>query len=89
MSDVRFSILAVFLTALISIAAFSVIKGLEKSPTPEVLGEFEAYGTKTKVVQAGDCQMFIMNFTPETHKNNKGGHPHRPNIQFYFSCIQK
>lgn len=80
----HWAMLSTLIITVASIATFSVVKGLKNDPQPRVIGEYEAYGTKTKVVQAGDCQMFITDFSSNTKVE---GLP--PQVRMFFSCDKK
>jgi len=66
-----------FITVLLSVAFISVVLMLKNDPKPKEIGEFEFEGTRTKVYQAGDCQVYATKW--KTNEN--------PN--FFFSCGDK
>lgn len=74
---IHFAALSTFIVFLMSLAVFLVIKGLKNDPKPQELGEFEFEGARTKVYQAGDCQIYVTKW-----KANE-------NPQFFFSCDRK
>ena len=60
-----------------SIAIFTVVKGLQNDPAPKTVGEFEFEGTRTKIIQAGDCQIYATKWKAQ------------PEPRFFFSCKPK
>jgi hypothetical protein len=73
----HFAALSTFIIFVLSIAVLLVVKGLKDDPKPRELGEFEFEGARTKVYQAGDCQVFATKW-----KSNE-------NPNFFFSCAQR
>ena len=73
----HWAMLSTFIILVASIAIFMVVRGLRNDPKPQELGSFEFHGTTTKVIQAGDCQVFMM-------KPSGQGEP-----RFFFSCNSK
>lgn len=73
----HYAILSAFLIAAISIAIIIVAWAMKSDPKPKEIGEFEFEGAKTKVYQAGDCQIYATKW-----KSNE-------NPNFFFSCGDK
>jgi len=72
-----FAALSTFIIFVLSIAVLLVVKGLKNDPKPRELGDFEFEGARTKVYQAGDCQVFATKW-----KSNE-------NPNFFFSCGER
>jgi len=72
-----FAALSTFIIIVLSIAILLVVKGLKNDPKPRELGDFEFEGARTKVYQAGDCQVFATKW-----KSNE-------NPNFFFSCGER
>jgi len=70
----HFAALSTFVIFILSIAILFVAKGLKDDPKPREIGEFEFEGSRTKVYQAGNCQVFATKW-----KSNE-------NPNFFFSC---
>lgn len=73
----HFAALSTFVIFVLSIAIVLVVRSLKDDPKPKELGEFEFEGARTKVYQAGDCQVFATKW-----KSNE-------NPNFFFSCGQR
>lgn len=69
-----FAALSAFIVSILSVAIFALVTGLKEDPEPKAIGEFEFEGAKTKVYQAGSCQIFATKW-----KSNE-------NPNFFFSC---
>jgi len=67
----HYAALSTFIIAVVSLA---VVSYLRNDPKPKVIGEFEFEGTRTQVIQAGDCQVFITKWKSSD------------NPSFFFSC---
>jgi len=70
----HYAILSSFIIAAISIAIVIVAWAIRNDPKPKEIGEFEFEGARTKVYQAGDCQIYATKW-----KSNE-------NPNFFFSC---
>jgi hypothetical protein len=70
----HFAALSTFIIVVLSLAIVLVVKSIKNDPKPREIGEFEFEGTRTKVYQAGECQVFATKW--RTNEN--------PN--FFFSC---
>ena len=70
----HWAMLSTFIILVASIAIFAVVSGLRKDPKPQDLGSFEYEGTRTKVIQSGDCQIYMTKF------------PSQQDIRVFFSC---
>lgn len=66
--------LSTFIILIASIAIVAVVHSLKNDPQPKKLGSFEFEGTKTELIQAGDCQIFMTKW------------PNQPEPRFFFSC---
>lgn len=67
----------VLLASLITFIVCLAIGGISKAlhdPQPKKLGSFEVEGTRTEVIQAGDCQVFVSKWA------------NQPEPRFFFSC---
>lgn len=73
----HYALLSTFIITIISISIIFVAMILRGDPKPKELGEFEFEGAKTKVYQAGDCQIYATKW-----KSNE-------NPNFFFSCGDK
>lgn len=73
----HFAALSTFIIFVLSIAVLLVVKGLKDDPKPKELGEFEFEGARTKVYQAGECQVFATKWKTSENPN------------FFFSCGDK
>jgi Tol biopolymer transport system component len=70
----HFAALSTFIITVLAIAVIVVVSSLKGNPKPREIGEFEFENTRTKVYQAGDCQVFATKW-----KNNE-------NPNFFFTC---
>lgn len=73
----HFAGLSTFVITVLAIAVIIVVSMLRNDPKPREIGEFEYEGARTKVFQAGDCQVFMTKW-----KSNE-------NPNFFFSCGDK
>ena len=70
----HYAILSTFVVALLSIAVIVVAYALRADPKPKEIGEFEFDGTRTKVFQAGECQVYVTKLKAQEQP------------MFFFSC---
>ncbi len=73
----HYTILSAFIITMISLSIVFVAWFLKSDPKPKELGQFEFEGARTKVYQAGDCQVYATKW-----KSNE-------NPNFFFSCGDK
>jgi len=73
----HWAMLSTFITATIALATFLVLWGLKPPAAPTDIGSFDFEGTRTKVIQSGECQIFITKWKD------------KPEPRFFFSCTQK
>lgn len=70
----HFAGLSTFIITILAVAVIIVASSLKSDPKPREIGEFEFETARTKVYQAGDCQVFVTKW-----KSNE-------NPNFFFSC---
>lgn len=73
----HYAVLSAFIISMVSLSIVLVALFLKSDPKPKEIGEFEFEGAKTKVYQAGDCQVYATKW-----KSNE-------NPNFFFSCEDK
>jgi len=73
----HWAMLSTLIITVASIAIFLVVSGLKNNPEPKKIGSFDFEGTRTEVIQAGDCQIFMTKW------------PKHEEPRFFFSCQTK
>lgn len=69
--------LSTFIILVASMAIIFVVSSLRNDPQPKKLGSFEFEGTRTDVIQAGDCQIYATKWASQQ------------DVRFFFSCNTK
>lgn len=73
----HFAALSTFIIVVLGVMVIIVASALKTDPKPRDIGEFEFEGTRTKIYQSGDCQIYATKW-----KSNE-------NASFFFSCVNK
>ena len=72
----HYAFLSTFIVALLSLAVIVVAYALRVDPKPKEIGEFEFDGTRTKVFQAGECQVYVTKLKAQDQP------------MFFYSCVK-
>ena len=73
----HWAMLSTLIITLATIAIFVLVRGLKNDPSPKRLGSFEYEGTRTEVIDAGNCTIYATKFKDQAEP------------RFFFSCPQK